>query len=257
MNIYQHFRKEEHHFIDLVCEWKRLVTMQYRLKLTPFLDPREQQIVRTVVGHHDDVNVSFFGGCPLAERKRALLYPPYIEPTEDDFELTLFSVRYPKKFVTIEHRDVLGALLSLGVKREKFGDIVIADDVVQFVVASDIAPFVKMNMTSIRNASVSLQQRPLSEMRVVAETWEEETITVSSLRLDAVLAQTFRLSRQKVQTLIEQGWAKLNWKVVDEPSAECREGDLLSLRQHGRCRLQTIAGQTKKEKWRIVVEKTK
>lgn len=257
MNIYQHFRKEEHHFIDLVCEWKRLVTMQYRLKLTPFLDPREQQIVRTVVGHHDDVNVSFFGGCSLAERKRALLYPPYIEPTEDDFELTLFSVRYPKKFVTIEHRDVLGALLSLGVKREKFGDIVIADDVVQFVVASDIAPFVKMNMTSIRNASVSLQQRPLSEMRVVAETWEEETITVSSLRLDAVLAQTFRLSRQKVQTLIEQGWAKLNWKVVDEPSAECREGDLLSLRQHGRCRLKAIAGQTKKEKWRIVVEKTK
>ncbi|KIQ95818.1 photosystem II S4 domain protein [Anoxybacillus thermarum] len=257
MDIYQHFRKEEHHFIDLVCEWKRLVTEQYAPKLTDFLTPREQQIVRSIVGNHDEVHVAFFGGSSSVERKRALLYPPYLQPNEDDFQLSLFSVRYPKKFVTLGHRDVLGALLSLGVKREKFGDIVIVEDVIQFVVAKEIASFVKMNVTSIGKAKVLLEEQPLSKLLDVKEEWEEETLTVSSLRLDAILAQCFRISRQKAQALIEQSFAKVNWKTVDQAHMECREGDLLSLRGYGRCRLQTIAGQTKKEKWRIVVEKAK
>ncbi|MBB5354959.1 RNA-binding protein YlmH [Anoxybacillus mongoliensis] len=257
MDIYQHFRKEEHHFIDLVCEWKRLVTEQYAPKLTDFLTPREQQIARSIVGNNDEVHVAFFGGSSSVERKRALLYPPYMQPNEDDFQLSLFSVRYPKKFVTLGHRDVLGALLSLGVKREKFGDIVIVDDVIQFVVAKEIAPFVKMNVTSIGKAKVSLEEQPLSQLLVVKEEWEEETFTVSSLRLDAILAQCFRISRQKAQALITQNYAKVNWKTVDQAHMECQEGDLLSLRGYGRCRLQAIVGQTKKEKWRIVVEKAK
>ncbi|CUA81067.1 RNA-binding protein [Anoxybacillus suryakundensis] len=259
MDIYQHFRKEEHHFIDLVCEWKRLVTEQYAPKLTDFLTPREQQIVRSIVGNNDEVHVAFFGGSSSVsvERKRALLYPPYMQPNEDDFQLSLFSIRYPKKFVTLGHRDVLGALLSLGVKREKFGDIVIVDDVIQFVVAKEIAPFVKMNVTAIGKAKVSLEEQPLSQLLAVKEEWEEETFTVSSLRLDAILAQCFRISRQKAQALITQNYAKVNWKTVDQAHMECQEGDLLSLRGYGRCRLQAVVGQTKKEKWRIVVEKTK
>lgn len=257
MDIYQHFRKEEHHFIDLVCEWKRLVTEQYAPKLTDFLTPREQQIVRSIVGHHDDVHVAFFGGSSSVERKRALLYPPYMQPNEEDFQLSLFSIRYPKKFVTLGHRDVLGALLSLGVKREKFGDIIIVDDVIQIVVAKEIAPFVQMNVTAIGKAKVLLEEQPLSKLLVVEEQWEEETFTVSSLRLDAILAQCFRISRQKAQALIDQNFAKVNWKTVDQAHMECQEGDLLSLRGYGRCRLQAIVGQTKKEKWRIVVEKAK
>ncbi|GMB08535.1 RNA-binding protein [Thermolongibacillus altinsuensis] len=257
MDLYQHFRKEEHRFIDQVFEWKRLVETQYCPKLTDFLDPREQEIIRSIIGHHDDVHVSFFGGSPFVERKRALLYPNYFQPEQEDFRLTLFSVRYPTKFFTIEHRQVLGALMALGVKREKFGDILIQDETVQFVVAEEISPFVRMHLAAIGKATVTLQEEPLSNILLIEEQWDEDTLTVSSLRLDVILAQCFRLSRQSVQTLIENGLAKVNWKIVEQAHFECREGDVLSLRGYGRCKLQSIDGKTKKEKWRITVGKAK
>jgi RNA-binding protein YlmH len=257
MDLYQHFRKEEHWFIDQVFEWKRMVEGQYHPKLTHFLDPREQEIVRSIIGRHDDVQVAFFGGSEFVERKRALLYPSYFHPEEEDFQLTLFSVQYPSKFFTIEHRQVLGALMALGVKREKFGDILIKDQVVQFVVAKEIAPFVQMHLTAVGKATVTLKEEPLSNILLIEERWEGDTLTVSSLRLDAILAQCFRLSRQSVQTLIESGLAKVNWKIVEQAHFECREGDVLSLRGYGRCKLQSIDGKTKKEKWRITVGKAK
>ena len=104
MNIYQHFRPEEREFIDQVLGWKEYVEQTYAPKLTDFLDPREQQIIQTLIGNTQEVKVSLFGGTPGAERQRALVYPDYYEPEHDDFQLTLFELAYAKKFVTIEHR---------------------------------------------------------------------------------------------------------------------------------------------------------
>src|SRR5690606_32228771 len=119
MNIYQHFRKHEREFIDQVLQWKMNVEDTYSPKLTDFLDPREQEIVRTIIGSQGVVQVEFFGDAPLCERKRAFIYPEYIEAEQDDFRIVLFEIEYPKKFVTIEHPQVLGSLMSLGLKRSK------------------------------------------------------------------------------------------------------------------------------------------
>ncbi len=91
MNLYQHFRKEEHAFIDQVLEWKQVVENQYSPKLTDFLDPREQEIVKQVIGTNGDMLVDFFGGKEGLERRRALLYPAYFEPTESDYNLSFLK----------------------------------------------------------------------------------------------------------------------------------------------------------------------
>lgn len=61
-DIYQHFRKDEEPFIDQALEWKRIVAEQYWMKLTDFLDPREQVILQSVIGQSDEVRLEFFGG---------------------------------------------------------------------------------------------------------------------------------------------------------------------------------------------------
>lgn len=109
MSIYQHYRPEEHDFIDQVLEWKEVVITQYAPKLTDFLDPREQEIVRKVIGKNEDVLLAFHGGAKNAERQRALLYPSYFVPSEEDFQLKGYTLSYPDKFVQIEHRQVLGS----------------------------------------------------------------------------------------------------------------------------------------------------
>ncbi|WP_273125403.1 RNA-binding protein [Metabacillus sp. HB246100] len=255
--IYQHFRQDERHFIDQVIEWKELVLSQYTPKLTDFLDPREQEIVASVIGENLDVKVAFFGGIEETERKRACIYPDYYEPTNEDFNLTLFEISYASKFVTIEHRHVLGSLMGLGLKRAKFGDILFREESIQFICASEIADFISMNFQEIGRSKIHIKEKPLHEMIAHKEEVVEQITTVSSLRLDVVAAAIYNLSRQKIQPLIINEVVKVNWKVVDSVSFECREGDTLSVRGYGRSKLIRIEGKTKKDRFKIVIEKQK
>lgn len=255
--IYQHFRPEERQFIDQVVEWKENVLNQYSPKLTDFLDPREQEIVSSVIGDHLEVKVSFSGGVEDTERKRAQLYPDFYQVEEKDFQLTLFEVQYASKFITLQHRQVLGSLMSLGLKRNKFGDIRFYQDTVQFICASEITDYLRSNFYEIGSAKISLNELEVNQFIPNIEDTLEITTTVTSLRLDVVGAAIYNLSRQKIQPLIINGLVKVNWKVVDSTSFECREGDTLSIRGYGRSKLTSIEGRTKKDRIKIVVSKQK
>ena len=90
MNIYQHFRPEEREFIDQVLNWKDYVETAYTPKLTDFLDPREQHILKTIIGENGNVKYQFFGGLSETERKRALIMPDYFIPTLEEFQISSF-----------------------------------------------------------------------------------------------------------------------------------------------------------------------
>ena len=49
MDLYQHFRPEEHPFIDQVISWKEIVMRTYQRKLTDFLNPRQHQIAQQLI----------------------------------------------------------------------------------------------------------------------------------------------------------------------------------------------------------------
>ncbi|WHY02307.1 RNA-binding protein [Neobacillus sp. DY30] len=257
MNIYQHFRLEEREFIDLVLHWKDYVDSSYTAKLTDFLDPREQHILKVLIGETGTIKYQLFGGIPGSERKRALIMPDYLTPNEEEFQINLFEIDYPIKFVTIEHPQVLGSLMSLGLKRGKFGDILMKDGQVQFFAAAEISEYVKNNLESIGKASIRLKGLKLDEAITTNDLWMEQVTTVSSLRLDTIISGIHNISRQKSQLFIQQGLVKVNWTSIENVSFECGEGDLLSVRGYGRVKILSIEGKTKKDKWRIVVGKQK
>lgn len=257
MSIYQHFRPREKEFIDQVFSWIRYVDERYAPKLTDFLDPREQYIVESVVRYQKLCRVSFFGGAGKNERKRALLYPDYYEHDEEDFAIVLFEIIYPEKFVTLTHPQVLGSLVGSGVKREKFGDIIIRDERIQFFVAAEIADYIRLNIQRVGKVKVTLKQLPLAEALELKENWQEAVITASSLRLDTILSQAHHLSRQKAREWIQRGLVKVNWEVVEEPDFQLEEQDIISARRLGRLKIFQLLGQTKKEKVRLLVGKQK
>jgi RNA-binding protein YlmH len=257
MNIYQHFRQEEREFIDQVLSWKDHVESTYSPKLTDFLDPREQHILKTLIGENGTVQYQLFGGNTESERKRAFLFPDYWTPNEADFQINLLEIDYPTKFVTIEHPQVLGSLMSLGLKRGKYGDILIRDGRCQFFIAAEVKDYIKMNLESIGRASIRLKEIDLDLAIIMKDLWIEQDITVSSLRLDTVISGIHHISRQKSLAFIQHGLVKVNWTLSENPSFECAEGDLLSVRGHGRVKILSIEGKTKKDKWRIVVGKQK
>jgi RNA-binding protein YlmH len=257
MSIYQHFRPEEREFIDQVLEWKQIVTDSYVAKLTDFLDPRLQQIVHLIIGDSTDVRCHFFGGVENAERKRAIIIPEYHIVDNNDYQLSVFEIEYPKKFITIEHPQVLGSLMSLGLKREKFGDILFEGDRIQIIVAKEINSYLGLQLSSIGRAKVLLKEIPTNKVINIENNWNEEATTVSSMRLDTIISALYNISRQKSQVLIEQGLVKVNFATILKTSFECHEYDMISVRGYGRTKITSIEGKTKKEKWRIVVGKQK
>ncbi len=251
-SIMQHFRKDEQPFIELATGWLREVENNYAPKLTGFLDPRERFIVESLIGNLD-VLAESHGAFPNSERKRVLLYPNYYVPEQADFEVTVFKVNYATKFLTLEHRDVLGSLMSIGIDRSKFGDIHLMGDEVQFAVVTDLEDYIQANFTSIGKAKVSVLKVTDSEEYIVSDDkWIENLEIVSSMRLDTVVAGLLSLSRQKAASLIHGDKVKVNWATQTNPSIELYESDMLSIRGSGRFKIIAIEGRTRKDNIRLI-----
>lgn len=254
MDLYQHFRKEEYPFIDQVMSWKEDVERVYEVRLSDFLDPREQDILASLVGTNPDTaKFEFYGASSYAERKRAIIAPFYEEPKAEDFQVTVLEAAFPAKFVQLAHRDVMGAFLSLGIKRKKLGDIAIDEGKIQIAVAAEIASYVTANLTMIKHAKIRLEEVPADRFRIEPGEWKEADKTVSSLRLDTVLGEIYKLSRKDAQEAISKGIVKVNYRTVEDAKFALHPGDLISLRGKGRSKLISVNGETKKEKLRISV----
>ncbi|MHC5269052.1 YlmH family RNA-binding protein [Enterococcus sp. LJL98] len=252
-NVYQHFRNDERPFIDLVGDWLEQVSFQYAPYLTEFLDPRQAYILETLIRQESDLSFQFWGGYEAAERKRCLIYPDYYEPTQEDFELSLFEVNYPKKFTQLSHGKVLGTLIGSGVKREMFGDILSDGEHWQVFLAAEVASYVQLQVTKMGNVTVRLEPRNYTQILTPKDGWSEEKTTVSSLRLDTVISTVFNISRQRSKQLIEAGKIKINWVEVQRPDFMLDLLDIVSIRGFGRIQLQGIEGKTKKEKIRLTL----
>jgi RNA-binding protein YlmH len=254
MDIYQHFRKDERPFIDQALSWKEQVERSFINKKTDFLDPREQQIISMIMGSNDpDVKLDLFGGFQNAERRRAIISPYYEEVREDDFQIIMLEATYPEKFLTLTHRDILGASLSLGIKRSVIGDIIVENGVMQIITAAEISAYISANLTSIHKAKIALKERPLSSVIEKQMNWAERYHTVSSLRLDVVLKETYHISRKSALELIQKQGVKVNYKVVEDAKFLLREGDMLSVRGKGRSKLIALNGKTRKDKLKITM----
>ncbi|MBU5594630.1 RNA-binding protein [Amphibacillus sp. MSJ-3] len=253
MDIYQHFRKDEQPFIDQVLSWREQVERQYILKYSDFLDPREQYIYQSIIGQDEEINLHFFGGIEGTERKQALLAPYYETVSNESFPIDILTASYPVKFVNIEHRDVLGAFLSLGIMRKKLGDLAIDSNNgrIQIITSADISEYVATHLTSIKKASIQFKKIPISQAILIKDDWKTFETTVSSLRLDVILKHFYHLSRTQATELIKKDLVKVNFKIVEDPSFLVELGDIISCRGKGRSRLNQIIGQTKKQKWRI------
>lgn len=250
--ILQHFRKEEQPFIELASDWIQDVEHMYAPKLTDFLNPRERFIVRSLMGQ-GDLELMATGRFAEAERQRVLIYPNYYEPETTDFQVAIFRIKYPTKFVTLEHKHVLGSLMGLGIDRAKFGDIRIDGEEVQFAVAEELTDYLRANFDAVGKSKISIEEVTNDEEIIIdTETWREELNVVSSMRLDVIVSAVTNLSRQKAATLIKGEKVRVNWATEQNVAAELFEEDVLSIRGFGRFKVIAIEGRTRKDKIRLI-----
>ncbi|USB34516.1 YlmH/Sll1252 family protein [Paenibacillus sp. YPG26] len=256
VDIYEHFRPEERMFVDRAWEWIVGAGEYHEVKLTDFLDPRQCFILESLAGRNPEVSVRYDGGYEGAERVRALIAPDYRDLSYEPMRLKVLDISsLDQKLDSLEHGDYMGALLSLGLKRDKIGDIHVLEDGCNVIVAEETADYLRANLRQVHRVNVYTEIKDLSDLRVSSQNLEAMVLTVASLRLDGIVSDVYRLSRSKVLVPIKAGRCRINWRTEEDPSKNLREGDVVSLQGFGRFKVLELDGVTKKGRFRVKIGK--
>ena len=130
----------------------------YDIKATEFLNPFEVKNAIDILNSESDLKYKVDGGYENAERQLIYIFPYYIEEDDVESDLRVIQIEGNFKFKAISHRDYLGALLNLGIKREKIGDILIHDNFCQVVVSEDICDFIIINLDKVSRNKVKVKE---------------------------------------------------------------------------------------------------
>lgn len=218
-----------------------------------FLNERQQLSAESELKRLRCENYCFFGGVENADRRILCVYSDYCCPEESDFPVSCITFKF-KPVYKLSHRDFLGALTSLNLKRETIGDILTGEGMAQVFVADSVCPAVESEVRKIGSVGVTVSSdEPPSLTK--EQSYREITGTLASLRLDCVLSLALRLSRSKVIPVISSGNVEVNYKPADNPSLALKEGDIFSARGFGKFRIKEISGISKKGRIHIVVLK--
>ncbi|MDR0294033.1 MAG: RNA-binding protein [Oscillospiraceae bacterium] len=210
-----------------------------------FLTPAEAQSVSARLTRRHDVALSFDGGYDGAERTRAVLQNPDWGEWDRAGLFAVLKAEYRSRD-TLGHRDVLGALMALGIERDTIGDIMMDEHFAVLVCLPELGGYVAENLTKAGRVGVSVSEIGLGELPAKQEELTVKTDTVASLRLDAVLSAAFGLSRTKAAGLIAAGRVNLDHQLCLQPAKELGEGSLLSVRGLGRAKLLEAGERSKK-----------
>lgn len=226
----------------------------FRPCFTFFLTERECAIADRVLSRRgEDCVYMLYGGCEGADRRMCGIFPAYSEPEESAFPLTAVRFSYrPEDKLT--HRDFLGCFMGLQIERSLIGDILCSEGET-IAVLSNTAAALAAGITKV--GRVGVKQLPLDsgERIIRRDSFREITASVTSLRLDCVLAASLRLSREKAAALIRSSAVSVNHFPVESVSAVLKDGDILSVRGSGRFLLCVGGDLTKKGRIHITVKK--
>lgn len=211
---------------------------------TDFFEPNLVEAAKSILNRFDEIAYSIDGGFENAERKIISIYSWYYFYEEKD--LPLMALEIKGNIDNLDHRDVLGSLLGLGIVREKIGDIGFFPDAIRLVASTDISTFILYNLKKIKHENVSLREIPLKDLgELIIEGYDRDVI-ISSLRLDQLVAEAYNLSRSNAQKLISSKLVKVNFRLEEKCHKILEEGDLVSVRRKGRFKIKEITGLTKK-----------
>ncbi|TLM98474.1 photosystem II S4 domain protein [bacterium] len=241
-------------FLARILDRFEAVARHQGCEVTDFCDPSQQALAERVLGRYTDPVREWRGGCDEAERRRLLIYPAYLEPGVVEDGIVLLEVTGNFKFQRVTHRDFLGAFMSLGIKREKLGDIIVTDTGCQIFADNGVKDYITWNLQKIHRVTVRVREISRDELIIPAREVRNVSATVSSLRLDAVASAGFGASRTGMAREIAAEKVRLNWLVTTDSAASVKAGDVISIRGRGRLEVSEIRGTTKKGRISLVLK---
>lgn len=245
--------KEDKIFFDKLEDWARIVQKNWTERFSFFLDERQQAAADYYLKRMGFRPYAFYGGYAQAQRKLLGLFPEYSEPEEGLFPLQAVTFHFRPEDQP-RHQDILGSLMALEIKRELIGDILIGEKLAvvfclppaHHIIMNELQ---KIGRVGIQKTDGCPQQLPPAVKLMPISG------TVSSMRLDCIVAFVTNLSREKSAALVKSGAVHVNFFENKEVEQVLKEKDILSIRGYGRYTVTEIGGCTKKGRLHLVCSK--
>ena len=251
---------------ELLSRAEDLATRAERgeLTCTHFLTPRERLVVLRMIGKRYPVLVT--GGYPEAERQRIYFLPPYLDGLEqsdlheaigDELARTLCAVRIRGSgYATLTHRAFLGAILHLGIERDRIGDLCTGDGREAILFTDTLmADFLAENLTRVSSDAVSVERVELAKDFDGGKRYLPVSDTVASPRADAVVAALTNLSRERAQALFRQGMVEIDYEPEEKCDRTVEPGAVIVIRGVGKFTVRALSDKTRKGRFRLQADK--
>ena len=254
-------RQEDKLLISQVLDKIENMEKTQKIMITNFLDMYQISLVESFLKKLDFDNYKLYGGFENAERKVLIVFP-------NKYTDEMLIKNYNKfiKIIRIElpeeekgkysHRNYLGGIVKLGLKREKVGDILVFDDGADIICIDDFADILKVELSTLtRFQNSKIEIVDLEKLRKREIKLEEIKIIVPSLRLDNFVSDLARTSRNKAGEIIEQERVFINGKSETKLSKQIKKDDIITIRGKGKFIIKDFTGTTRSGRIVVLVEK--
>ena len=219
------------------------------MAFSSFLTP-EESAEAAAICRNAGVSFLLYGGYEESERKILAVSSLDMQQLKECFPIRLIEVAcaHPDE---LSNRDVLGALMAAGIRRDVLGDIIVRDGLILIFALDSITDFLLQNITSVGRQQVRLSEASM-QLKIPEPHFEFFRITAASLRADAVIGGLCRVSREQASRLIDEKRVLLNHCLLEKKTKEVTAGDCLILRGFGKWKIDACDCRTKKG--RVVLE---
>ena len=253
--------KDDKILLAQILDKVEMVEKKNKIEYTDFLDLAQIELVQKFINKIKLENYMSYGGFEQAERKMFVFYPDKFNAMVVKKNLSnivqIIRVELPEDLKgKYAHRDYLGAVIKLGIERKKVGDIIVDNNGADIIVDKDIVKFLLENLGSLTRFSKSIiTVQNIEDLRPVEIRKEEIEIIVSSMRLDNVVSELARCSRNKALEIINTERVLVNFESETKKTKQIKAGDIVTIRGKGRFFIKEIAGQTRSGRNVIRIEK--
>jgi len=219
-----------------------------------FLNLNEQTIFHTMVSELPPIKYSLQGGYEPSERKNVCFFPYFDLEGCSNISIIKISPINKKFAEELTHRDYLGAIMNLGIERSKIGDILVNFPNCFVMAVNSLAEYICKEINTVKRNSVAASI-VTDKIEALAQKYEIIKGSVASLRIDNILALILKTSRTKVIPLITSERVFVNGSIVTSVSKSIVDGDIISVRGHGKFQFITTLSTTRKDRAFVSIKK--
>ena len=243
-------KTEDELFVDSICDLINRSRQQNKTKFTHFLNEKEVYLAQKLVNGD---NILFYGGYEDATRKMLGVFADYDIVSGNAFPFVCLRFDYRRQDI-ISHRDVLGSLMALQIKRNSIGDIIVDEGKCFVFAEKSAAKLVLSELTKVGRVGVKISESDCPEI-TPQNKFADINGTVSSKRTDNIVSLVTNLSRAKAQSLILSKGIMLNYEEIHDTAKNVAEGDIFSIQGYGKFKIDSFGGNTKSGRMHILIKK--